>query len=54
MANPDLVRRLKENTALNPLMDPSTFYGGGAHGYTDYPPLDPAGKASIPAKDAVI
>jgi N-ethylmaleimide reductase len=54
MANPDLVRRLKENTALNLLMDPSTFYGGGAHGYTDYPILDPARKASLPAKDAVI
>ncbi len=39
MANPDLVRRLRENTTLNPLMDPSTFYGGGAHGYTDYPAL---------------
>jgi N-ethylmaleimide reductase len=54
MANPDLVGRLKKNTALNPLMDPSTFYGGGPHGYTDYPTLDPAPKASIPAKDAVV
>jgi len=42
MANPDLVRRLKEKAALNPLMNPSTFYGGGAHGYTDYPTLDRA------------
>jgi N-ethylmaleimide reductase len=49
MANPDLVRRLKENTALNPLMDPSTFYGGGAHGYTDYPALDRVQKTSAPA-----
>jgi N-ethylmaleimide reductase len=41
MANPDLVRRLTENAPLNALMSPETFYGGGAHGYTDYPFLDP-------------
>ncbi|MFC3180525.1 alkene reductase [Cypionkella sinensis] len=41
MANPDLVRRLFENAPLNALMAPETFYGGGAHGYTDYPFLDP-------------
>ena len=35
IANPDLVGRIKENRALNP-PDRSTFYGGGAHGYTDY------------------
>jgi len=40
IANPDLVARLSENTELNALMDPKTFYGGGAHGYTDYPTLD--------------
>jgi N-ethylmaleimide reductase len=40
MANPDLVRRLTENAPLNALMAPETFYGGGAHGYTDYPFLD--------------
>lgn len=40
MANPDLVRRLVENAPLNALMGPETFYGGGAHGYTDYPFLD--------------
>jgi N-ethylmaleimide reductase len=50
MANPDLVRRLKENTALNPLMEPSTFYGGGAHGYTDYPALDRVQMAPTPAR----
>ncbi|MDE2148338.1 MAG: alkene reductase [Gammaproteobacteria bacterium] len=38
IANPDLPRRLRENAALNP-PDPGTFYGGGARGYTDYPPL---------------
>jgi N-ethylmaleimide reductase len=35
LANPDLVERIKENRPLNP-PDRSTFYGGGAHGYTDY------------------
>jgi N-ethylmaleimide reductase len=38
IANPDLVRRLREKTGLN-TPDPSTFYGGGAKGYTDYPAL---------------
>jgi N-ethylmaleimide reductase len=36
IANPDLVRRLRENAPLN-IADKSTFYGGGAKGYTDYP-----------------
>jgi N-ethylmaleimide reductase len=40
IANPDLVRRLREDAPLNPLLGPETFYGGGAHGYTDYPTLD--------------
>lgn len=35
IANPDLVRRIREGRALN-AFDRSTFYGGGAHGYTDY------------------
>ena len=35
VANPDLVDRIKENRPLN-TPDRSTFYGGGAHGYTDY------------------
>jgi N-ethylmaleimide reductase len=39
MANPDLVERLREDAPLNPLMGPETFYGGGNHGYTDYPSL---------------
>jgi N-ethylmaleimide reductase len=38
IANPDLVERLKAGAALNPL-DPTTLYGGGAKGYTDYPTL---------------
>jgi N-ethylmaleimide reductase len=36
LANPDLVRRYRENLPLN-LADPSTFYGGSETGYTDYP-----------------
>ena len=38
IANPDLVRRLKEDAPLNPL-DQATLYGGGAEGYTTYPAL---------------
>jgi N-ethylmaleimide reductase len=39
IANPDLVRRLREDAPLNvPQRD--TFYGGGAAGYTDYPTLE--------------
>lgn len=39
IANPDLVRRLREDAPLNPL-DKATMYGGGDKGYTDYPTLD--------------
>jgi N-ethylmaleimide reductase len=42
ISNPDLVRRLREGAALNPLQE-DTLYGGGAAGYTDYPTLDAAG-----------
>ncbi len=38
LANPDLVERIKTNAPLN-APDPSTFYGSGAKGYTDYPTL---------------
>jgi N-ethylmaleimide reductase len=38
IANPDLVRRLREGAPLN-VDDRSTWYGGGAKGYTDYPAL---------------
>nr|4JIC_A Chain A, GTN Reductase [Agrobacterium tumefaciens]4JIC_B Chain B, GTN Reductase [Agrobacterium tumefaciens]4JIC_C Chain C, GTN Reductase [Agrobacterium tumefaciens]4JIP_A Chain A, GTN Reductase [Agrobacterium tumefaciens]4JIQ_A Chain A, GTN Reductase [Agrobacterium tumefaciens] len=38
IANPDLVRRLKNDAPLNAPNQP-TFYGGGAEGYTDYPAL---------------
>jgi len=36
IANPDLVRRLRENAPLNE-PNPATFYGPDAVGYTDYP-----------------
>ena len=38
IANPDLVARLRSNAPLN-TPDQTTFYGGGAKGYTDYPAL---------------
>jgi 2,4-dienoyl-CoA reductase-like NADH-dependent reductase (Old Yellow Enzyme family) len=38
LANPDLVRRLAEDTPLNE-WDTATFYTPGAKGYTDYPVL---------------
>lgn len=36
IANPDLPKRIRLGLPLNPY-DRSTFYGGNAHGYTDYP-----------------
>jgi N-ethylmaleimide reductase len=36
LANPDLVRRFRDNLPLN-AADPATFYSGGEAGYTDYP-----------------
>ncbi len=36
IANPDLPRRIRLGLPLNPY-DRSSFYGGNAHGYTDYP-----------------
>lgn len=38
IANPDLVERLRRGGPLNE-PDRKTFYGGDAHGYTDYPAL---------------
>ena len=38
LANPDLPERLRRHAALN-ADDPSTYYGGGPKGYTDYPTL---------------
>ncbi|MBB3590111.1 N-ethylmaleimide reductase [Rhizobium sp. BK529] len=39
ISNPDLVERLEKNLALN-TPDQSTFYGGNAKGYVDYPTLE--------------
>jgi 2,4-dienoyl-CoA reductase-like NADH-dependent reductase (Old Yellow Enzyme family) len=39
IANPDLPKRFALRAPLN-TPDPSTFYGSGPHGYTDYPALD--------------
>lgn len=38
LANPDLVERFQRGVALNEA-DPTTFYQGEEHGYTDYPTL---------------
>ena len=38
ISNPDLVERLKAGAPLNDF-DKTTFYGGNAKGYTDYPTL---------------
>jgi N-ethylmaleimide reductase len=38
IANPDLVDRLRHDSPLN-APDKTTFFGGGAHGYIDYPAL---------------
>lgn len=40
ISNPDLVARLRDNRLLAPLMYRSTLYGGGAHGYIDYPAFE--------------
>jgi len=45
IANPDLVRRLRENVPLNPVRR-ERIYGGGPDGYTDYPAL-PHGPAAV-------
>jgi N-ethylmaleimide reductase len=41
IANPDLVERFRRKTGFN-AADPSSFFNGGAVGYTDYPHLDEA------------
>jgi N-ethylmaleimide reductase len=38
IANPDLPERLRAGVAFN-TDDPTTYYGGGEKGYTDYPSL---------------
>ncbi|RMB60163.1 alkene reductase [Tessaracoccus antarcticus] len=41
LANPDLAERWRTDASLN-TPDQTTFYGGGAEGYTDYASLDAA------------
>jgi N-ethylmaleimide reductase len=53
ISNPDLVERLRQNAPLNPLMDQETFYGGNAHGYTDYPKLKKS-EATIKAGEKIL
>ena len=46
IANPDLPNRLRRNLPLA-AADRKTFYGGDAHGYTDYPPYAEAGRQVV-------
>ena len=41
LANPDFIERIRSDAELN-APDRTTFFGGGAAGYTDYPRLDAA------------
>lgn len=41
LANPDLSDRWRADAPLNEI-NPQTLYGGGAEGYTDYPPMQAA------------
>lgn len=43
IANPDFPYRLKRNLALENIGNPATLFGGNEVGYTDYPPIAPAG-----------
>ena len=53
ISNPDLVERLRVGAPLN-APDRSTFFGGGARGYTDYPtmPASPADTHAAPTRAA--
>ena len=46
LANPDLVTRVQQGVSLNS-PDRSTFYGGSARGYTDYPTMQPQPIAEV-------
>ncbi|WP_332877116.1 alkene reductase [Massilia sp. S19_KUP03_FR1] len=48
IANPDLVHRLQSHAALA-TFDQATLYGGGEHGYTDYPAMPTNIDAEVPA-----
>jgi 2,4-dienoyl-CoA reductase-like NADH-dependent reductase (Old Yellow Enzyme family) len=45
IANPDLPTRFRTDAPLDK-PDPSTFYGAGPKGYTDYPALTAKEKAA--------
>jgi N-ethylmaleimide reductase len=51
IANPDLVERLRTGAPLN-VPDRGTFFGGSAHGYTDYPVM-PSSESDAHASDSV-
>jgi N-ethylmaleimide reductase len=58
ISNPDLVQRLKLDTPLAP-WHTETFYGGGAAGYIDYPPLQttplqPVQQPQVPPPQAAV
>ena len=46
IANPDLVERFHNHAPLS-ASDPTTLYGGGAKGYTDYPAME-AERCAVP------
>lgn len=48
LANPDLVERFRAGLLLNS-PDRSTFYGGDARGYTDYPTSNLVSKGAVAA-----
>jgi N-ethylmaleimide reductase len=50
ISNPDLPERFRRGLPLNPY-DRATFYGGDAHGYTDYPAYHSAPDAHSRAAD---
>ncbi len=51
LANPDLPERYRLGADLN-AGDPTTYYGGGMKGYTDYPSLEQKrGEVPMPCVD---
>ena len=51
IANPDLPERFRLGADLNGA-EPTTYYGGGAKGYTDYPSLEQErGEVPMPCVD---
>ncbi len=49
LANPDFVERVRCGASLN-VLDPTTLYGGGAAGYTDYPIRPEAIRAKLQSR----